>query len=385
MKNFLIFIFSYILQSINSKIMYQCARYMGMPDQCMNKWVDLYNNVMFDLWLCPVNKYCQVLERNYGEENSIGVCMYNYKKLLDGDGCTKDSECASLNCEDNKCKGFKEGEYCTPDLFQCKDNLACKRSQVIMPYGEEKEVFKCDKVSKVNETCENNNECDVKLVCANSSSYNVINLMNKYNIDDITKLKDNINFEEYISAINNSQKICVNRASLENGIPTSEPMACKSGDSMNLELFPNYNESICVSKTEIVKYCDISNTCMISINLGKYNETNITQECMLSSLGNPFCPFKQRETAWKNYLEVFDNFYDKTTEYNIFQKIYHYPAYKYTFNELEISNAFWGYKLWNHYIEADVCTRDFFFLKNISNKIKYNYKYLGYIILYLLL
>jgi hypothetical protein len=37
---------------------------------------------------------------------------------------------------------------------------------------------------------------------------------------------------------------------------------------------------------------------MISINIGKYNKTNITQECMLSSLGNPFCPFNQKEAAW---------------------------------------------------------------------------------------
>ena len=385
MKNFLIFIFSYIFQYINTKIMYQCARYERMPDQCMSKWVDLYNNVMYDLWRCPVNKYCQVLERNYGEKNSIGVCMYNYKKLYSGDECTKDSECASLNCENNKCIGFKIGDYCNPELFQCEDNLACKRKKEIMPYGEEKEVFKCDKVSKINETCENSNECDAKLICANSSSYDVINLMKKYNVDDITELKDNITLKEYLSSINNSQKICINRSSLDNGIPASDPMACKSGDSMNFEIFPNYNESICVSKTEIIKYCDKSNTCMISINIGKYNKTNITQECMLSSLGNPFCPFNQKEAAWKDYLEIYDEFYNKTQENSIFKKEYHYPAYKDTFNEFEVSQAFWSYKLWNHYVEADICARDFFFLKSSSNKINYNYKYLGYIILYLLL
>ena len=384
--NFLIFILSLIFHFINTKVMYQCASYQRMPDQCMSKWVDLYNNVMYDLWTCPTNKFCQILERNYGEKNSIGVCMHNYKKLYHNDICNKDSECVSLNCENNKCIGFKEGEYCTPNLFQCEDNLACKRSKELLPYGEEKEVFKCDKVSKINETCENNDECDVKLICAESYIYDLINLMNKYNIDDITKLNETITLEEYISSKNNSQKICINRAFLENGYPTSDPMICESGDSMDIEIFPDYNESICVSKIEIIKECDKTEFCMISINLGKYIYANITQECMLSSLGNPFCPFKQKENAWKEYLEKYDNFYNETMkESNLFKKINHFPVYKDTFNDLEISKSFWSYKLWYHYIEADRCARDFFFLKSNNNIIKYNYKYLGYIILYLLI
>ena len=384
-KNCLIIIFTFIFQSINSKTMYQCAKHIGMPDQCMSKWVDYYNNEMYDLWPCPMNKYCQVLERNYGEKNSIGVCMHNYKKLYDNDPCTKDSECASLNCQNNKCIGFKEGEYCTPNLFQCQDNLACKRTKELLPYGEEKEVFKCERVSKINETCENSDECDIKLVCAEKYSYDVINLMNKYKIDDITILINNITLEEYLDLKNQSQKICINRSSFENGIPTSDPMTCISGDSIELELFPNYNESICVSKINILKNCDKSESCMISINLGNYNKTNITQQCMLSSLGNPFCPFNQKEEAWKIYLKEYDNLYKSLTENNLITKIYHFPVYRDTFNDLKVSQSFWSYKLWDRYIEADYCARDFFFLKNSYNKIKYNYKYLGYLILYLLL
>ena len=385
MKNFLILIYSYVyvFHNINSKVIYHCSAHDGMPEQCMSKWVDFYNNVMYDLWQCPTNKYCQVLERNYGENNSIGVCMYNYKSLHSGDSCKKDSECASLKCENNKCIGFKEGEYCTPKLFQCEDNLACKKSKEILPYGEEKEIFKCNKVGKVNETCEDNDECDVNLVCASNISYNVINLMNKNSIDDITILNSKMNLDEYISSINNSYKICINRASLENGIPTSEPMSCKSGDTIEIELFPNYNETICASKIEVIKDCDKSNTCVVSINIGKYNKTNIYQECIISSLGNPFCPFDQKENAWKNYLEKFYDFNKTNSEKTFFKKQFHFPVYKDTLNEFEISQAFWNYKLWHHYIEADACARDFFFLKNSDNKIKYYYKYLAYIILYL--
>ena len=84
-----------------------------MPDQCLNKWVDLYNNIYIDLWTCPLNKYCHVLEKNVDRENTIGVCLYNYKKLYENDEFTKDSECASLNCEDNICVGFEEGDFCS--------------------------------------------------------------------------------------------------------------------------------------------------------------------------------------------------------------------------------------------------------------------------------
>ena len=382
MINFLIFIYSLLFYFIKARIVYQCSHFAGMPDQCMNKWVDLFNNIMIDLWHCPKNKYCQVLEKNPGEESNIGVCMYNHKKLYDQDECIKDTECASLNCVQHKCIGFKEGEYCTPNLNQCANDLVCKKSEEFLPYGVKKEVYKCAKLSKINEPCENNDECDVKLICVNSSIYEIINLMNNNHIDDITKLKDIISLEEYLSYQNNSQKKCINRSSIKNGFPSSDPMACISGDSMQIELFPNYTESICVSKLNITKECDQTNTCMIDINLGKYNKSNITQECMFSAIGNPFCPLNQKEKAWNNYLSVHEKFYTKNQNDNK-QKKYHYPVYKDTLDEYEVSQAFWNYQLWDKFIEADSCTRDFFFLKSSDNKINYNYKYLGYIILFL--
>lgn len=386
MKNFLILILLSVLYFFKAKIIYQCSRYEPMPGQCMNKWVDLYNNVMIDLWKCPTNRYCQIIERNDIEENSVGVCMYNYKKLYDGDKCSQDSECASLNCENNICKGFDEGEICTPNSFQCNDNLACKKSKEILPYGEEKDIYKCQKISQLYELCENDNECDIKLVCSDSYVYEVINYMNKNNIHDITKLNESINLEEYLSFKKNNKKICVNISSIDNGFPSSNPMPCKSGDSINIEIFPNYNESICTSKIDILKNCDKSNTCLISINLGLNNTINISQECMLSSRGNPFCPFDQKEEAWKEYLTKFENFENSLIEPSIFNSgpNYHIPVHKFTFNNFEVSQAFWKYRLWYRYIEADICTQDFFFLKNGSNKYKY-FKTFAYIYLALLI
>ena len=50
MKNYLFFICYYLLQFIKSVKIYKCARYINMPKQCLNQWID--------------------------------ICTYNYKKYM---------------------------------------------------------------------------------------------------------------------------------------------------------------------------------------------------------------------------------------------------------------------------------------------------------------
>ena len=323
--------------------MYQCARYSGLQDQCMFKYVDRQGNIKIDLWKCPTTKYCHILQRKYDEENSIGVCAYNYKKLYDGDSCTQDSECASSNCT----------------------------------------KYKCRKLSQINEACDNNNECDINLVCANSSIYDIMNLINSNNISNALEIKNKINLNDYISLKKNFTKICMKRAILDNGIPTSDSMACKSGESMNIEIFPNYKESICVSKKEIIKNCNKNNTCIIKASIGNFSEIEISQECMVSMIGNAFCPLNEKENAWKRYLSVY-NYYYSAKNVEAKRSIVHIPVYKDTFNDYDVSKAYWNYIEWQNNIEADSCTKDFFFLNNESQFINLSLLYLLYIFLFLL-
>ena len=373
MKIYIVIFLYYLLENIKTAKIYQCGRYRRMPNQCLNQWVDTYGNVKVDLWKCPMNFYCHVIPKKYDEENFNGVCAYNYKKLYDGDTCSMDSECSSLNCTNSKCVGFSIGEFCRPNFFQCANNLTCKIDKEILPYGEIKQVYKCNKLSQANETCDNSNECDIKLICGNYSIYNIINLINSNNISNISEISNKIDFENYISTKNNNTKICIERATLDNGLPTSDPMLCKSGDSIDIEIFPNYTESICASKKEVIKDCDDNNTCIIKANLGKFNETEYEQNCLYSTRGNLFCPLNQKEQAWNEYLENYQNFYE--TELIINQKIeeMHFPVYKDTFNNFLISQYFWKYKEWQYNIEADSCTKEFFFLINKGEIIKYYY------------
>ena len=355
--------------------MYQCARYANIPDQCMFKHVDRQGDIKIDLWKCPTNKYCHILQRKYDEENTIGVCAYNYKKLYDGDACTQDSECASSVCTKYKCAGFSIGEFCRQNFFQCQNNLVCKNEKEILPYGEIKDVYRCNKLSQLNEKCDNSNECDINLVCVNSSIYNIINLINSRNISNALEIKNIINLAGYLLLKKDDNKICMKRAELDNGFPTSEPMACKSGDSMYIEIFPNYKESICVSKKEIIKNCNNTNTCVIKAKIGNFSEIEIAQDCMVSMIGNPFCPLNEKEDAWKRYLKIYEDYYSSKNIENKREEV-HIPVYKDTFNDYDVSKAYWNYIEWQYNIEADSCTKDFFFLNNKSKFINLSLLYL---------
>lgn len=385
MKHFYIILFYNLIIYIKTITVYQCARYGGMKNQCLNQWVDVYGNVKIDLWKCPENFYCHTYPKNNAPDNIIGVCAFIYKKLYDGDSCSSDSECSSLNCTNSKCVGLSLGQYCRPNYYQCANNLVCKSDKDILPYGGIEHVFKCNKLSQINETCENSNECDIQLICAYSYIYNIIDLINKKNINDINELKNRININDYNLIKNNKTKVCVKISSLPNGLPTSDPMICKSGDVINYELFPNYNESICASKKEIIKNCDINNTCIIKANIGNIADVEMKQECMFSVRGNPFCPLNQKEEAWYKYLELYETLYKEMDVEKNRDNDIHIPVYKNTFDTIELSELYWYYLGWEYNIEADSCTKAYFFLKNkatILNK-SILYIYITYLILLL--
>ena len=370
MKKILFIVFIYLIEYIKASKIYQCGKYRNMNNQCLNQWVDVFGNIKIDLWKCPTNMYCQLLTKKYDDGNYIGVCNYNYKKLYDEDRCSMDSQCSSFNCTNSKCVGFSIGEFCRPNYFQCANDLVCKNNKQILPYGEINDIYKCNSLSKINETCENNNECDTKLICGKEMIYNLIDLLNINDINDLKELREKIDFEKYKLEKNKIKKVCFQRASINNGFPTSDSMLCKSGDSMKIEIFPNYKESICISKKEIIKDCNENNTCIIKADLGKLGYIEISQECLISMIGNYYCPLDQKELAWNNYLQNYERFYElKDIEKN--RNKYHFPVYKDTLNILEVSQSFWSYIEWENNIEADSCTKEYFFL--INNSIIFNY------------
>lgn len=365
---FFTFLFLYLYQFAKNRIIYQCARNNGRYEQCLNKWIDPYGNIRIDLWKCPKNKICQLLSRK-NDDNSIGVCSYNYKKLYHYDSCLYHTECSSLICSEGKCAGFIENDICNPGSFQCENNLVCRRRREFYPYKEGRDIYRCSNLSQYNETCENDNECDISLTCTN---FDIINRIQNANISNITELKNEINSKNYILMKNFSNKKCIGRASLENGLPTDNPMACKSGDTINFEIFPNYNETLCVSKKEIIEDCNEENICIIKINLGKFGDIDIKQDCVFTVRGNPICPLDQKEIAWKQYLEEYEKYYKMANVKDNRQTKIHIPVYKNTFNILEVSQVFWNYRDWLFNIDSDDCSREFFFLRSKGKFLKFS-------------
>lgn len=330
---------------------YQCSRYSLNLNQCLNEWIDSYGNTRIDLRTCGTNQYCQTLSRKY-DEASIGVCSYNFKRLFHGDKCSHSSECASMNCKKSKCIGVEYNKYCSPGRFQCENNLVCKKHTEKYAYENIRDVYRCSNLSQIGEICESNYECDEKLVC--DSNFKIDNI-NNY---DLNSFKNNI------STFLNESK-CVRRASLENGVVTREPMACKSGDVINYELFEGYKEILCVSKTKVIKQCDSNNKCVVEVDLGNIGTKQVEQDCIYTTKGNPFCPLNEKEMVWKEYLEKYNSFYDSADAKKMRKdEIYHIPVYKDNFNNLDVAKYFWRYQDWEHTLEADVCTESYFFLNN---------------------
>ena len=137
------------------------------------------------------------------------------------------SECSSMKCIYNKYVGFSIGVFYNPDNLQNANNLICRSSKEILPYGEFTEVYICNNLSHVIETYDNNNECDLKLKCGNSYIYNLLDLIKSYNIRYIAQLKNLINFEKYTLIKKKTSKVYIERAFLDNGFPTSDPMISK--------------------------------------------------------------------------------------------------------------------------------------------------------------
>ena len=356
-KILLIFIsFVYFLR-INSVTIYQCSNSELLSEQCMSNWTDKNGNIHISLKKCPDNKICQPIK-----DYSMGFCMANLKYLYPGDACGYFTQCTSRYCG-NICYGDKENHYCNPKIKHCDQNLSCRKQ---IEEGN-MTVYKCLNLSNINEECEKNDDCELNLVCAWKKD-----LRDNINQEtlEINDIKNYLSNDEYLNIIKN--KTCINRASLKNGMISSEEMSCESGELIEIEIIPGIKESLCGSKNKIVKDCDINNKCIVEADFGFLGKMNIEEKCVSSNLGNLICPLKEKENAWKNYLNKYKIIFEKQDVNKMREdKEIHIPYDKEKLKSNELSEAFWEYYDWIHNLEADECAKQYFFINSKSNLIKY--------------
>ena len=289
--NIIIFFIS-LIESLSITI-YQCSNINLLSDQCMLNYTDKNGDTHILLKICPQNKICQPT-RDY----TMGFCIINIKEVFPGYECHFSSQCSTRRCSSNICQGFEENKYCNPNKMECNNNMNCRKI-----FEEYRYVYKCLNVSEELEKCESNNDCGLNMVCASNIDFNINN--NNY----LDNIKDFIEFGDYLNLFDKN-KLCINRASLKNGIITNEEMACQSGQLIPIEIFPGKQDYICGSKQKVIKDCDKFFKCIIEVDIGLYGKIELEQECIMSVIGNLICPLNQKEIAWKNYLSVHQKHYE---------------------------------------------------------------------------
>ena len=156
---FILHLFKYII----SITVYQCSNMDFLPDQCMLNYTDNNGDTHILLKICPENTICQP-----NRDFSMGFCVFNAKELPPSNKCYYSSQCSIRICTE-LCQGYYEDRYCTPEKLVCNSGLNCRKT-----YEEYRYVYKCLKVSELNEECENNFDCGFNLVCAYNKKLNEI-------------------------------------------------------------------------------------------------------------------------------------------------------------------------------------------------------------------
>ena len=359
-----ILVFFLYFININSITIYQCSNIDLLSQQCMLNWTDKNGNTHISLKICPNNKICKT-----NKDYSMGFCIDNLKNVLPGEKCNYRSECITNSCFNNICYGYGEHQYCNPKKKDCNPNLSCR-----LTYEFNELAYRCANLSKINTTCDINDHCELNLVCVlnkNLSEYNLTNYTANIEINDIKNL---ISLDEYLNITRNitRNKTCIRRASLKNGEISNEAMACQSGELIGIEILPGVEEFVCGSKLNIIKECDLSHKCIVNVDIGKFGIVKMEQQCIFSALGNIVCPLKEKQNAWKDYIEIYDKYLIKEdiSAKRKSQKI-HIPYDKDTLRNNEISEYFWKYNDWYNNIEVDECVKQYFFVNSKSKIIRY--------------
>ena len=356
----------------NSITIYQCANFDLLPQQCMLNWTDKNGNTHISLKTCSNTQICKS-----NKDYSMGFCMDNLKNVLPGESCNFKPECITNLCYESVCLGYVEHDYCNPKKKDCNPNLSCR-----LNYENRELAYRCANLSDIEEPCENNDHCELGLVCSLNKNLSELNLTSNSKNVFINEIKNYTSIIEYLNITNN--KTCIRRASLKNGEISDEAMACKSGELIKVEIFPGVEELICGSKTKIIRDCDLTYKCMVEVDLGNFGKLKIEEECITSALGHLVCPLKEKEKAWKEYLDIYDKYIRKE---DIFQKRkshkIHIPYDKNTLKSTEISEYFWKYNEWFNNIEADECVKQYFFVNSKSYKINIS-KFLYFIFIIIL-
>ena len=262
-KRFIIF-FSCCLISISKEVEYKCAN-EAQIDTCYMEKTENGKNVIY-VETCPKGQECLI------EEDNIGKCKAPLLVWF-GSPCTKNTECKTGLCEQNRCVSQKKNNE------DCKSTEDCPiNANYMTPQN------KCLQLVEPESTCYKDEDCIIGYAC------------------DISKG-------------NNTGK-CKKMFEKQIGESSTNEMLCSSGRVIT----DNKGDSFCAQYEEPDSKCEIkanaiNNTaCYCNLTIKGINPlANKYVECEKNYLGNYVCVTQKTEALIK-YITLFKEIYASLSE-----------------------------------------------------------------------
>lgn len=268
---------------------------------------------------------------------TIGICSNNIRKSFGGEKCQSDADCYSQACDShNFCQDKKINEKCSNDRQCCKECVC-----IFDPTnGETANEKTCRPLVKLGDKCILD-ETDKSGLHSNCPIFSVCT-----------------NFFSNPDATNG---ICVEQNSLEIGTNATNFHACK-GNNIILLIDGYY---VCSNISTTAQSCEIARdqstecTNEIIVKAGQEIEPN---EKIIQSQGICRCDIDGKKHCQIIGGAQFDYYINlirkKIKEGNIIPQNFHVSAFRETFNDYEITEAFFNYKYDG--TKADLCTKKYF-------------------------
>lgn len=336
---FLIFLTLKNIFIINRQIncpSFKCSS-KGMKDKKCFSSIEEYSDgeVKSTIYLSQCKKEEKCTQTSW--DPSIGICSSNIRKSFGGETCKSDADCYSQACDShNFCQDKKINEKCSNDKQCCKECVC-----IFDPLNGESENDKtCRALVKLGDKCildetdksGLHSNCPIFSVCSN-----------------------------FLSTPDATNGVCVEQNSLDIGTNATNFHACKGNNIILLK--DGYY--VCSNISSTGRTCenarDQSLECTNEIIVKKGQEVD-PMEKMIQSQGICRCDIDGKKHCQVIGGLKFDYYINlirkKLNNKNIIPQNFHVSAFRETFNDYEIAEAFFNYKYDG--TKADLCTKKYF-------------------------
>ena len=316
--------------------MFKCSM-KGMTDNKCFSSIEEYNDgeLKSTIYLSKCKNEEKCSQTSW--DPSIGICSNNIRKSFGGEKCQSDADCYSQACDShNFCQDKKVNEKCSNDKQCCKECVC-----IFDPTnGETANEKICRPLVKLGDKCILD-ESDKSGLHSNCPIFSVCT-----NFDSIPEAKNGV---------------CVEQNSLEIGENSTNFHACK-GNNIILLADGYY---VCSNITSTAQSCEIardqSTECINDIIVKNGQEID-PYEKIIQSQGICRCDIDGEKHCHVIGGAQFDYYINlirkKIKDKNIIPQNFHVSAFRETFNDYEITEAYFNYKYDG--TKVDLCTKKYF-------------------------